>query len=254
MIRSLIGIVSVLVLLTTCVQSTAAQPRGNSYPNPLRDGGAQTQLRHWIELADQGVSERILSSDAYHDDFRFRAAPVKQSRNWQMPIVDVRCAKDISITLEEKVVTGSPVSKSQPSAEIDITPVVDWVRNSAFEVSGRYCELCDQFKQITLTIVPHLFPLRSKDAEPKEILATGRTDYWNYYTDCDRWNVVFAKPGKAQPAKLASDPKIANENATVQQEPEIKFGLQDLVTQVAGRWEEAISLYRAISQRFLTSQ
>ena len=96
MIRSLIGIVCAFVFITTCIQSTAAQAWGNYSPAALLDRAAQSQLAGWIELADQGISERILSSDAYHDDFRFRAAPVKQSRNWKMPIVDVRPAKNVS--------------------------------------------------------------------------------------------------------------------------------------------------------------
>jgi len=261
MIRSWIGIVCVLVSITTCVQSSAAQAFGDHSSNPLRERlvGAQLQtlLHDWIELADQGVSDRILCSDAYHDNFRFRAAPIKPIRNWQMPIVDVRPAKILSARSDRKTEPNAIAAKPQTAETSNVVEVANWVWESAVGISGqissRYGQLRDQFEQFTLAVIPRPRPLivNPSSIDPRQSLETGHDDYWNYYADCDRWNVVFAMPIKPTPSCLRNDQQAVNTIVPTQQAAEVSIELQKLAAQVADRWESAISLCRAASQQFL---
>ena len=171
MIRSWIGIVCVLVFVTTCVQTTAAQAHVYFPSTSMRNRVLPTQLRNWIELADRGVFEQILSSDDYHHDFRFRATPVKQSRNWQMPIVDVRSAKDLSIVLDAKIQNGSATQNAQHSGETNIAPVIDWVWESSSDLAVRYRELSTPLDQAAKTVIPRPLPTRAKPATQRQMLA-----------------------------------------------------------------------------------
>ena len=166
MIRSLIGIVCVLVFTTACVQSTAAQALGEYSSEALRGRDTQSQLSRWIELADQGVCNRLLSSDAYHNDFRFRAAPVKRPRNWKMPIVDVRPAKEISTTFSQPLRSTPPV-ETQLTVGSNRAPVVDWVWQSSSDLAVRYCELDDPIDQVSLDFIPRPLPPQAKPIATK---------------------------------------------------------------------------------------
>ena len=166
MIRSLIGIVCVLVFTTACVQSTAAQALGDYSPEAALGRDTQSQLSRWIELADNGACSRLLSSDAYHDDFRFRAAPVKRSRNWKMPIVDVRPAKEISITFSQPLRSTPPV-ETQLTVGSNRAPVVDWVWQSSSDLAVRYCELDDPIDQVSLDFIPRPLPPQAKPIATK---------------------------------------------------------------------------------------
>ncbi len=289
MIRSSIGIVCVLVFLTTCAQSTAAQAYGEHSLCALRGRALQSHLSHWIELADQGISDRILSSDAFHDKFRFRASPVKQSRNWQMPVVDVRPAKDISIAFDQPQPAQQRESMTQISQGTRNAPVVNWVWESPSSLAVRYSELDDPVDQGAFEFIPRPLPQPIKSAQAKRgqtqllklklvkvtpakaepteqprAMTSGRRDYWDYYGDCDRWDVVFAIPATPAAAKRADSQKIADASASQMQivktpvadrkKSEITVALQDLAAVIADRWENAIAFYRTISKQFLASR
>ena len=272
MIRSSIGIVCALVLITTCAQSTAAQMRGEYSLSALRGRVLQTQLSHWIELADQGISARILSSDAYHDEFRFRAAPVKQSRNWRMPIVDVRPAKDISIASNQRHQFPTPDKEGHPFGGNE--PVFRWVWQSPSNLAVRYSQFNAPFAVAPFNFIPRPLPKRTKPseqkilklklvkatptkqelAERKRVMTTRRKDYWNYYRDCDRWGVVFAIPSKNPPKRGLQRQQVVESQETVQPKSRIALALQDLAAQIAQRFEAAIEFYQTISKEFLISQ
>ena len=274
MIRSSIGIVCVLVLITTCAQSTAAQAHGEYSLSALRGGAMQSRLSCWIELADQGISDRILSSDAYHDKFRFRAAPVKQSRNWKMPIVDVRPAKDISVAFNQPQKRRPAVTKTEDPLSTNSAPVFNWVWESSDDLAVRYCELDDPLDQVAPSFIPRPLPPRKnqshvkllklklakvtpekkKPSQQKRPMTTGRKDYWNYYGDCDRWGVVFAIPAKRSPAKLEESQQVAEARQVDRRKSEIAQGLQELAALIAHRWEKAMSFYKTVSKRLLASR
>ena len=212
MIRSLVGIVCVLVLITNNAQTTAAQFLPVSLD--ATESVQTSSLSDLIRIADQGTAERILSSAAYHSDLRFRAAPVKQMRNWRMPIVDVRPARLIG-----------PLQQFQPQENGDaITtanqplPVTQLIFNAittgatvgsetAADISQGFVSYQNQFEaqvrnqfDALLAIVPQPTEADvtgdSAEDVSTELAAnagrTGTADYWNYYSDCDRWDVVFS--------------------------------------------------------------
>lgn len=237
MIRSMIGIVCVLVLLTTCVESTAAQPLGISSINSLRDQDAwsvtKSGLRGWIEIADRGLSQRMFSSDAYHDDFRFRAAPVKRSANWQMPIVDVRCAKQIAV---ENVRSKSVEETSRSIVMIEISRSIEWLFKKARSASNHFTQLRIRFEQITLAMIPH-------PNSPNKIAAsTSNVDYWNYYADCDRWNVVFAIARQRPPR-----PAFSESGRWTKRSWALSEFSRRIWSGTEKSWEEVTSIYRHIS-------
>ena len=274
MIRSSIGIVCVLVFITTCAQSTAAQMSGEYSLSSLRGRALQTQLSHWIELADQGISAQILSSDAYHDKFRFRAAPVKQSRNWKMPIVDVRPAKDISIASNQTHRSRPLGKETQPSRHTNNAPVLRWFWQSASDLAVRYHELDDPMGLMSFNFVPRQLPTQAKRSESTKVvklklvkitpgkkdlakqnraMTTGRKDYWNYYRDCDNWGVVFAIPSKLPPIQSGHRQQVVDAQDADQRKSTIVMALQDLAAHLVQRLETAIPFYRTISKEFLVS-
>ena len=198
MIRSWIGIVCVLVFVTTCVQTTVAQAHGNFFSTSMRNRVLPAQIWKWIEFADQDVSDRILSSDAYHSDFRFRAAPVKRSPNWQMPIVDVRSAKDLSITLDAKTENGSAELKAQRSNENKITPVVDWVWESSSDLAVRQSELSSAFDQAAMAVIPRPLPNRAKPAMRKQMQVVDKRPVTKFSFQLVAKSKVGSKAPKAQ--------------------------------------------------------
>jgi hypothetical protein len=377
MIRSLIVIVCAFVFTTTSIQSSDAQAWGDYSPDALFGETAPSQITRWIKLADQGMAQRILSSDAYHDDFRFRAAPVKPSRNWTLPIVDVRPAKNVSRPspraaeanspprvaqtasgkpnppafswvwqsssdlavrhsalddpfgqlsldfiprplpssykplhanpsqanqaqakrLELKLVKVNPATEKRLDGQdisiVDVrktkgasnaldsqtrspanntryvtrkssTPVVDWVWQSSSDLAVRHCDLDDPFGALSLDFIPRPLPTKAnilklelvkvQSVQQKRKLATGRKDYWSYYADCDRWNVVFAVPNAQLPPAVKDAQKVVANTDEDQKNAQIALAIQDLADQIAHRWESAISLYRTISTRLLTSR
>ena len=239
MIRSLIGLACVLFLMTTCIQSSAAQPRANFNVNSLRSDATPLSLRRGERSNFQSISDRILSSDAYHDDFRFRAAPVKRSPNWQMPFVDVRPAKQIEVDF-----TSPKASKENRKVAFDfeISHLNDFVWKTANRVSADYCQLRDRFEEITLAVIPR--PV----AVPR-----GQKDYWNYYADCDRWNVVFAiawqrdAPQQVQETKFAAASNFSWDGSATQV-------WNKVVASWEASWNNLTSTYQRIAQQFSVSR
>lgn len=286
MIRSSIGIVCVLVFITTCAHSTAAQVRGAYAPSVLRDHGLQSQLSRWIELADQGVSDRILSSDAYHDKFRFRAAPVKQSRNWKMPLVDVRPAKDITSAHKHPLRARPAATKTKTNRATNRATVFSWGWKTVSDLAVEYRQWNQPLEVAFSDFFPRSFAARenrsqvkrsslntfklkmvevklTKDEspQPQRAMTTGRKDYWDYYGDCDRWDVVFAIPGAPSTAKMKAQPQVVNADVfnvetrdRHQQESKIAKGLQTLADLIANRWDDTISFCQTISKQLLASR
>ena len=85
-------------------------------------------------------------------------------------------------------------------------------------------------------------------------MAEGRKDYWTYYADCDRWNVVFAIPNATPPSDLKDDQQVVEAPVVDRKKSKITSGLNQLAADIAQRWENAISYYRTISKRFLASR
>ncbi len=247
MIRSLIGIVCVLVMLTTCVQTTAAQPLGNLHENTPRLDAPRSTLRNWIELAEQGSWERIISSDAFHDDYRFRATPVKRSANWQMPIVQVRPAKQIRVR-DQRLGSSNDYSRTSnalSSGTPAFTPKngIELFYQALNTATTNYLRLRDRFEQITLSLIP-----RSILASQTPV-APGHNDYWDYYGDCDRWNVVFTIAWQEPPEKPAPSMQTAGAVSNRASFDHIAEQVWDTIT---SRWQVITTGYRRISQRFFT--
>ena len=239
MIRSMIGFACVLFFMTTCIQSSAAQPCANFNANPLRSNVAPMSLRVGTQTNFRAISDSILSSDAYHDDFRFRAAPVKRSANWQMPIVDVKPAKQIVVDFIQPTVATE-------NAEIDfnfeIARLSDLVRETANRVSAEYCQFRDRFEEITLAVIPR--PI----AVPK-----GQADYWNYYADCDRWNVVFAIAWQREAAPQAQE----NDFAAVTKftwDDSAELIWENAVASWEASWKDVAAAYQRVARQFSVSR
>ena len=239
MIRSMIGFACVLLLVTTCIQPSVAQPRANFTANPLRIDATAISLRHTTQSNFQTISDRILSSDAYHDDFRFRAAPVKRSANWQMPIVDVSPAKQIVVNF----VPPKAVKENVKVAfDFGIRHFVDSVSATANNVSAEYCQLRCRFEEITLAIVPR--PIT---------VAHGQKDYWNYYGDCDRWNVVFAIAWQGEAIQQAQKPNFAAA-PKFSWDKSAELIWENAVASLEASWQDVASAYHRIALQFSVSR
>ena len=239
MIRSLIGFACVLFLVTTCIQSSAAQLRADFSANPLRSNLAAMSLRDGAQSNFQSISDRILSSDAYHDDFRFRAAPVKRSANWQMPIVDVRPAKQIVVNF---VPPKTVKENAKVAFDFEIGHLVDFIQGTANTASAEYCQFRDRFEEITLAIIPR--PIT---------VPHGRKDYWNYYADCDRWNVVFAIAWQRDAIQQLEKTDYATASKSSWDES-AELIWENVVASIEASWQDVAAAYHRIAQQFSVSR
>ena len=239
MIRSMIGFACVLLLVTTCIQSSVAQPRANLSGNSLRSDAVAMSLRAGKQSNFQSISDSILSSDAYHDDFRFRAAPVKRSANWQMPIVDVRPAKQI---LVDFVKPEAVKETTKVAFDFNIRHFVDSICSAANTASAEFCQVRDRFEEITLAIVPR----------PVAVLH-GQQDYWNYYEDCDRWNVVFAIAWQREAVRQEEKPDYAAASK-VSWDESTKLIWKNAVNSLKASWKDVSLAYQRIAQQFSVSK
>lgn len=186
-------------------------------------------LGKWLRLAGGGAGGTLRSSTV-RDDFRFRASPVKGPRNWEMPDVVVRPAKMIGpptdrrsgrslvIRLDKQIsrivirvrnisaagLQGATLAfdfrqqqfeQSAQAAverlrELDPRFVFDGVQNLAFFKGGTGVGP-------SLDSKPDIASISRSGNRKEDRSSTGQVDYWSYYADCDRWNVVFAKAEKA---------------------------------------------------------
>lgn len=187
---------------------------------------SNTSLVTWLGLANGQTERRLtahrgLRSPVARDDFRFRASPIKGPRNWRLPMVNVRSAKMIGIANDATASGQSKFGSHWIRASIaNIVPTGAGIGRFAmdrFEGVESIWQLpqrrfdrsvmaaVDRVKDVWLGVVFDgvqnlaFFSGGTGDdslssiSKPSKSNLDGQTDYWGYYADCDRWNVVFAK-------------------------------------------------------------
>lgn len=249
MIRSLIGVLCVLVVSMTCTSNIFATmvDRVDRYPQPdtsnlwtmversiqsnsrpskrplrplvpvrLNDRPPVLQhsnlrplfLRHQNEASIDRLVASLLKLDVAANrreiDYRFYASPVKRTPNWRMPNLPLGSAKTITSAINESVTYDAKTTGGKFTIGQMVRGVYQFSVTNVDRAASAFTDCQDSLRQVVIATAPKFLPTpdpsvvsessKAPNRSAIKLAQTGREDYWNYYADCDRWEVVFAKP------------------------------------------------------------